>query len=77
MIVTEGNEAAAYERRDEVGRELEPASLAVCSVQRAKGGEVWFVSIERGSILASYNTIGKEGRVSDSRGAGKEGDNGK
>lgn len=77
MIVTEGNETAAYERRDEVGRELEPSSLTVCSVQRAKGGEVRFVCIERGSILASYNTIGKQGRVGDSRDAGKESDNGK
>jgi hypothetical protein len=77
MVVTKGNEAAAYKGCGEVGRELEPAWLAVCSVQRAKIGEVRSFCIERGGILASDNTIGKEGRVGDSRDAGKESDNGK
>ena len=77
MVVTEGNEAAAYEGRGEVGRELEPAWLAVCSIQRAKTGEARSFCVECGSILASYNTIGKEGGVGDSRDASKKSDNGK
>lgn len=72
--MTEGNEATAYERRDKVGHKLEPAWLAVRSVERAKDRKMWFFCIERGSFLASYNTTGEEGRVSDCRDAGKEGD---
>ena len=50
------NEAAGYERRSEVDRELEPAWFAVRRVQHVKGTEVWFLCIGRSNILASYNT---------------------
>ena len=72
--MTEGNEATANERRYEVDRELKPAWLAVRGVQRAKGGEVWFLCIKRGNILVSYNTIDEEDRIGDPRDTSKEGE---
>ena len=38
---------------------------------------MWFLCIKRGSILASYHTIGEEGRIGDSRDTSKEGEHGK
>lgn len=51
--------------------------MAIRSVQRTKGGKVFLFCIERGRILASYNTIDEKGRIGDPRDAGKEGEDGK